>query len=247
MTNYTLEVCVDSVEAACIAYENGATRLEVCSNLVIGGTTPSVGLLKAIKDRVTIPTHVLIRPRFGDFLYSKEEAEVMYHDIEALSFADGFVIGALDKYGHLDTETMNYLLKATNPKRVTLHRCIDMCESPIEELRKAAEMGISTVLTSGTYASAREGLGELEKFQRLFPELEILVGAGVNSSFIKNLEANSCLRHFHMSGKVVKQSDMEYRNSRVSMGLPSLSEYEIYTASGKEISECSKRLRERFE
>lgn len=246
MSKYTLEICVDSVEAACIAAANGATRLEVCSNLVIGGTTPTYGLMKAIKERVSIPCHALIRSRFGDFLYSNEEVEVMAHDIKTLDMADGYVIGVLNKEGSLNQEAMKVLAEATGGKRITLHRCIDMCKEPLAELSKVQELGISTVLTSGSYASATEGLEMLEKFQLEYPSLEILVGAGVNSNFLTSLNENSCLRHFHMSGKIIRNSEMVYRNSRIFMGMPGLSEYEIYTASGSEIKKCASYLQERF-
>lgn len=61
---YLLEVCVDSVESACIATANGADRLELCSNLIIGGTTPTLALFEEIKKKSSIAVNVLIRPSF---------------------------------------------------------------------------------------------------------------------------------------------------------------------------------------
>ena len=77
MKNYLLEVCVDSAESACIAAQNGADRLELCSNLVIGGTTPTLALFEEIRKNCDILINVLIRPRFGDFCYSEKEYEVI--------------------------------------------------------------------------------------------------------------------------------------------------------------------------
>ncbi|MEG0502373.1 MAG: copper homeostasis protein CutC, partial [Cellulosilyticaceae bacterium] len=77
MKKYILEACVDSVESALMAIEGGASRLELCSNLIIGGTTPSLELFKAIRRHSDIRIHVLIRPRFGDFYYSDHEFEII--------------------------------------------------------------------------------------------------------------------------------------------------------------------------
>ena len=76
-----LEVCIDSVESAVLAWEGGADGLEVCSNLIIGGTTPGVSQFKQIRQACDIELTVLIRPRFGDFLYTDAEFKMMKEDI----------------------------------------------------------------------------------------------------------------------------------------------------------------------
>lgn len=73
MKDYILETCVDSVESAMAAAEGGADRLELCSNLIIGGTTPGPWLFEEIRKRSDIRIHALIRPRFGDFCYTDAE------------------------------------------------------------------------------------------------------------------------------------------------------------------------------
>ena len=77
MKKYTLEICIDSIESAINAEKGGGTRLELCSNLIIGGTTPTSSLFEKVRKNVSIPINVLIRPRFGDFLYSEYELEIM--------------------------------------------------------------------------------------------------------------------------------------------------------------------------
>ena len=82
MKDYILETCVDSVESAMAASEGGADRLELCSNLIIGGTTPSPWLFEEIRKRSDIRIHALIRPRFGDFCYTDAEFSMIKHAVE---------------------------------------------------------------------------------------------------------------------------------------------------------------------
>ena len=97
MNDYILEVCVDSAESALAAAKGGASRLELCQNLVIGGTTPGSKLFEVIRRQTNIPIHALIRPRFGDFCYTPYELEeireevAMYRELGA----EGVVIGVL--------------------------------------------------------------------------------------------------------------------------------------------------------
>ena len=111
MLNGVLEVCVDSYESAEAAVRGGATRLELCSNLVIGGTTPGMYLFQKIKTNLSIPVNVLIRPRFGDFLYTDSEFQIISEDVKAFHQmgADGVVVGCLDPEGDLDMERMMIL------------------------------------------------------------------------------------------------------------------------------------------
>ena len=105
---YILECCVDSVESAINASNGGADRLELCGNLIIGGTTPSLYLFEEIRKNCDIKIHVLIRPRFGDFLYTNYEKQIMKKEIELFrdAGADGIVVGCLDENGDIDFELM---------------------------------------------------------------------------------------------------------------------------------------------
>lgn len=146
-----LEVCVDSLASARAAQAGGADRLEFCSALAVGGLSPYPELLRQIKAECSLPVRCLMRPRAGDFLYTKDEIDLLCAQIHTLrdTGADGFVIGALTPDGALDKPAMAQLLDACGDKPVTLHRCIDVSCDLAGTYRDAATLGIDTVLTSG--------------------------------------------------------------------------------------------------
>lgn len=148
---FHLEVCVDTAEGAIAAEQGGATRIELCGNLIIGGTTPSTSLLEIVKENVSIPIHVIIRPRFGDFCYTDLEFEEIKRQVINMKEhgADGVVIGILKPDGSLDKERMEILIDLANPMNIVLHRAFDVCKDPFEALETAKELGIQAILTSG--------------------------------------------------------------------------------------------------
>lgn len=234
MEKYILECCVDSVESAINAANGGASRLELCSNLIIGGTTPDVALVKEIRKHTDIRIHALIRPRFGDFCYSAHEMEIMKLQIRALKEAgvEGVVIGVLDAEGNLDIKKMQELLQEASDMSVTLHRAFDMCRDPFQALDEAIELGIHTILTSGQKQSAWEGRELLKELvEKANGRIDIMAGSGISASAIEKLAPITKGTSYHMSGKVTLDSKMKYRKADVSMGLPSLSEYEIWQTS----------------
>lgn len=232
-----LEVCVDSVESAVNAELGGADRIELCGDLIVGGITPSLALLDRIREKVNLPIHVLLRPRFGDFLYSEEEMEVLIRQAKmfAEAGADNLVIGCLTPDGRLDLEAMHRIIDAANGTPINLHRAFDMCRDLNEALEDAKKLGIVSILTSGGYASALEGVEVLDRLKKHAGNIDIMAGAGMNAKNIKYMMDNSSLTAYHMSGKKILQSRMQYRNPRVNMGLPTLSEYEIIQTDAAEI------------
>ena len=228
-----LEICVDSLASARAAIAGGADRIELCSALLAGGLTPYTELLRQIRRESDIPIRCLMRPRPGDFLYSGEELSMMAAQIRELKTAgaDGFVIGCVTPDGHLDDSAMASLLDACGDSGITLHRCIDISRDPIETYRKAAALGIDTVLTSGAAASCTAGMDTIARLLELRDcenGPEVLIGAGVNAEVIRSFRA-ACpgAKAFHMSGKTERESAMVFRRVGIPMGLPGLDEWHI--------------------
>lgn len=246
MEPYILECCVDSVASAIKAQAGGADRLELCSNLIIGGTTPTPALFHEVREHTSLPIHILIRPRFGDFLYSDYEASVIAEEI--LQFkelgADGVVIGSLTPDGSLHTGQMQTFIENAGSMHITLHRAFDMCVNPIRTLQEAADLKVNTILTSGQADSWEQGLPLLKQLDDRSADmpLQIMAGAGIHASAIEALLAATNLHCFHMSGKKVLDSAMLYRNPHVHMGIPGFSEYQIWQTDAEEIAAAKKVL-----
>lgn len=246
MEKFILECCADSVESALNAAEGGASRLELCANLPIGGTTPDLALYHRIRKESEIRIHALIRPRFGDFCYSDYEMDIMREQIRMFrqEKAQAVVIGVLNEDGELNLQAMERLIQEAEGMSVTLHRAFDMCRDPFRALEEAVSLGVDTILTSGQRESAWEGRELLaELVRRAEGRIDIMAGGGIGADVIRRLRPLTGGTSYHMSGKVTLESPMRYRKAEVSMGLPSLSEYEIWQTSREKVEEAVQTLR----
>ena len=178
-----LEICCYSMECALTAQQNGADRVELCAAPKEGGLTPSLGVLKSVRQRVTIPVHPIIRPRGGDFCYSDGEFAAILEDVRTvreLGFP-GLVTGVLDVDGNVDMPRMEKIMAAAGPLAVTFHRAFDMCANPLNTLNNLAELGITRVLTSGQKSDALQGLSKIMELIAHRDAPIIMAGAGVRA------------------------------------------------------------------
>jgi copper homeostasis protein len=157
------EACLDSYQSAVNASKAGCDRIELCGNLIEGGTTPSAGLIISTRKNIpsSIPIHVMIRPRGGDFLYSNDEFEIMKEDIKFCKTAkvEGIVFGILLSNGKVDVSRCKELVEIAKPMNITFHRAFDMTIDPFEALEDIISIGnIQRILTSGQESSALEGI-----------------------------------------------------------------------------------------
>lgn len=246
MNDYILECCVDSVSSAIAAETGGADRLELCANLIIGGTTPPLSLFWAVKKAVSIPVHVLLRPRFGDFCYDEFEKEMILSDVIQFEQegADGIVIGALLPNGTLDKDFLAELLAHSGSMHRTLHRAFDMTRDAAESLKTATTLGFQTILTSGSANTALEGMDTLKllSHEAAKTDITIMAGSGIQADVIRTLAGSTSIHAFHMSGKTEADSAMTYRNLSVNMGIPGFSEYTIFQTSPAEIRKAKEVL-----
>ena len=243
MNKPLIEACVDSYASCMAAAKGGADRLELCANLAIGGTTPSAAVFKQVKRDCDVKINVLIRPRFGDFLYTEPEMEEMCEEIKMFRDlgANGVVIGVLTPDGELDREKMRRLMDCAGGIDVTLHRAFDMTRDPFETLEAAIALGCRTILTSGQEKDVVTGKDTLKAvYERAAGRIDIMAGCGVKKWNIQELHDHAGIVVFHTTGrKDALDSGMVYRKSTVFMGLPSLSEYEVWQTDEQEFRECA--------
>lgn len=216
-----IEICVDSPDGALAAERGGADRVELCANLMEGGTTPSAGAIKTARSRIQIGLHVIIRPRGGDFLYTDSEMDVMREDIRVAknSGADGVVIGCLCANGDIDKDRTAELIRLARPLKVTFHRAFDMCRDPSGALETLIELGIERVLTSGQESSCMEGLEQIAHLNRQARDrIIILPGGGITLRNAARIVEATGVVELHLSARATVESQMTFKNTRCFMG-----------------------------
>ena len=242
MSDFLLEICADSFESARRARDNGADRIELCANLLLGGTSPSASLVRKLMDEMDIPVNVLLRPRFGDFCWTPEEKRVLLDEISDMLFAgaSGIVIGALTPEGNLDMDFLVECMFGADGKPVTLHRCFDVCRDPFEALEQAVELGIHTILTSGQQATAEKGIPLLKELHAAAAgRIHLMAGSGVSAKNIGLIHRETGIRHFHASCKRTEPGPMVFRREGVPMGLPMASEFDRQYTDPDAVREAS--------
>lgn len=234
-----LEVCCYSMECAQEAQRQGADRIELCAAPQEGGLTPSLGVLKTVRQTVTIPVHPIIRPRGGDFCYTDGEFAAMLDDVATVREIGfpGLVIGVLDPDGRVDIPRMKKIMAAAGPLAVTFHRAFDMCVNPHEAWHALADLGVARILTSGQQSSAEKGLSLITELIGLGDTPTIMAGAGVRAANLeKFLQAG--VKEVHSSAGQWVPSPMRFRNPGLSMSTDAdADEYSRYAVNGVAVAE----------
>lgn len=201
MSKITFEVCVDNIEGAMNAVNNGADRLELCDALGIGGTTPSAGLMQRAA-KLGKPIYAMIRPRGGDFIFNFEDMDVMLHDIDTCRKYGmaGIVIGITHENGALDTQKLKRLIDHAEGMGVTLHRAFDVTPDTSEALEIAIELGIERILTSGQKETAIEGAFNIKSvIEKAAGRISIMPCSKINppnlENLLKYLKQGKCIHH----------------------------------------------------
>lgn len=209
-----LEVCCGNFESVMAAVEGGADRVELCSALPLGGLTPSIGdIYRAVA--LPVKVHVLIRPREGDYCYSKQEVDGMVLDILSCKRAgvDGVVIGALDSSGRVDMEACQRMMEAAEGISVTFHRAFDVVADMASALEDVITLGADTILTSGGKVTAYEGMQSLKELQSLAAgRISIMPGSGVTHLNAAEIISKVVPTFIHGSCKEIIASSMRVEN-----------------------------------
>ena len=210
--NCHIEIAVQDLEQAITAENLGADRIELCTHLSEGGTTPHYGLIRTCVQYLSIPVYVMIRPRAGDFHYSEKEVEVMLHDIEisAELGAAGVVFGLLNKDMTLDLSSTKKLVDQAKKHQLktTFHRAIDVSASPHDTIIQLIDWGFENILTSGNHAKALDGIDNITDYHSRYGDrINIMAGSGIHAQNVKAF-LDQGIRNIHFtSQKRVSNND----------------------------------------
>jgi copper homeostasis protein len=217
----TVEICIDSVESALAAERGGAQRVELCSDLVEGGITPSAGLIATVRQRVKIGLQVMIRPRGGDFHYSDDEFDIMRRDIRMAKQlgANGVVLGLLDADGNVEVERTRELVELARPLNVTYHRAFDMARDLEKSLEDVIKTGADRILTSGAAVAAPDAVPVLKKLISAAKDrVIILVGGGMKPHNACAVIKATGAEEIHAGLRTTQEGPMRFRNEKLVMG-----------------------------
>src|SRR5215472_5083110 len=215
------EICVDSVAGVRAAKAAEADRVELCADLLEGGITPSLGVIRQARKVSGIDLNVMVRPRGGDFLFNDDEFASMRSDIEAAKAerANGVVIGLLTATGEIDAARTRELVALARPLSVTFHRAFDVATEPFRALETLIELGVDRVLTSGQEATVLEGLPLIvELMKRAGDRIVIMPGGGITARNVERIVAAAKPREMHFAALDPVESGMRFRRPHVFMG-----------------------------
>ena len=215
-----IEIAANSLQSALNAQKAGASRIELCASLEIGGITPSAGLIRQVKSALEIPIFVLIRPRSGDFIYSKEEVKIMVDDILFCKEigVSGVVIGALTQEGLIDVDIIQTLKSHSENLDVTFHRAFDISYDPIKSMQTLIDLKINRILTSGQKNNVIDGRFLIKKLvSESKGKITIMPGCGVNENNILQLASFTGAKEFHASLKKKVKSSSTHFNREVNL------------------------------
>ena len=193
------EACAENFTNVPELIERGAKRIELCDNLAVGGTTPSIGVIKITaeycsdKDASII---VILRPRGGDFVYSLMEKAIMMRDLEEIiaSHANGIAVGALTAVNELDKPFLEEIAKLAiaNGIELAFHMAFD--QIPEDKQRDALlwlrEIGFTRILTHGgpTENTIFDNAAHIADLAKISPDMTIMPGGGITKDNLADLE-----------------------------------------------------------
>ena len=228
--SFIIEIATSDFLTTKSAVEGGADRIELCANLAEGGTTPSYAHIKKCREAFSIPLFPIIRPRGGDFLYTKDEFEIMKNDIKLCKElgCEGIVIGLLNMDGTIDMTRTSELIELAYPLEVTFHRAFDRCKDPFAALEELIEIGCQRILTSGQKPTVSEGVDLIAELNRKADDrIIILPGSGVRKDNIKMLAEKTGCIEFHSSLRGKAKSPMQFIHPAFADSAESYSNNEI--------------------
>jgi copper homeostasis protein len=215
----SLEVCAFTIQTCLIAEKVSARRVELCDNPIEGGTTPSYGAIRQVRQRVGIELYPIIRPRALNYFYDEDEWNIILDDVQMCRElgCDGISIGVQKKNGEIDADKMKRLVELAYPMGVTCNRVFDAVPNPFEVLEILIDAGCERVLTSGQATAAPDGTVMLRQLvEQAAGRISIMPGAGVKSANLAQLIEATGAWEYHTSARKAVDNPVSFSNPAVS-------------------------------
>lgn len=219
MPSAILEVCAFNIQSCLLAQRAGAARVELCDNPVEGGTTPSYGTVKRVREKVDLPLYPIIRPRSGHYFYDADEFDIMRRDILLCKEigCDGISVGIGTINAGIDTERMKRMVDWAYPMGVTCNRVFDGTPDLFNALEELIVCGCERVLTSGGRSAAPDAAEVLKKLVlQADGRIVVMPGAGINSGNVATLRSQCGAEEYHASARRMAPNPLTYVNTQVS-------------------------------
>ena len=213
-TRANLEVCIDNIESLETLNKVGIDRIELCSSLALGGLSPTLSLLEYSAKNTNIPVHAMVRPRPGNFYYSKAEINSCIAEIKLMKQfkVSGIVFGALTDEDEINFNACNSICNLAKELDLdtTFHRAIDMTKNYEKSIEELIELDFTRVLTSGHTDNVLKGINKLNEIQNKYGNrIQVMAGGGVKLNNIELL-LNSDIKHIHSSASKIKEDTTNY-------------------------------------
>lgn len=215
-----IEVCANSIQSAIVAQEAGATRVELCDNMLEGGTTPSLGQIEIARNLLNIELYPIIRPRGGDFTYNEIDFLIMKKDIIhcGTTNCNGISTGILTPHGEIDKQRCKELVELAHSynMKITFHRAIDRCKNILQALEDIIEIGFDRILTSGGKSTATEGKEVIkEMIKQANGRISIMPGSGITPQNIQEFAKFTKATEFHGTFSTKTASIVANKNTAI--------------------------------
>lgn len=200
--NFEFELCAETLTSCAAARRGGASRIELCRSLNVGGLTPDASAIRLAVEQSGVPVHVLLRPFPDHFKYSSQiGGEIVSAMGKARELgAAGFVLGFLRFDGTVDVEHTREMVELASPLPVTFHRAFDQTSDLESALESVIATGCKRILTSGGAADVLAGAGSLARLHRQAGDrIEIMAGGGLRLENARKVATLSQVKQFHSS------------------------------------------------
>jgi copper homeostasis protein len=200
----SLEVAAETLDDALHAHTGGAASLEILRELAVGGLTPPLELVRAIRVSVPLPLRVMLRPHARSFAYSDADVEMMLADLEQIKLlgVQSIVFGAHTRSGDLDIALIQRIAQAAAPVPLSLHRALDTCRNPDEALTALAGV-LPRVLTAGPALTAWDGREGLARWiERFGQHYSFAASGGLTAEQLPDYLAQVSIDQVHLGGAV---------------------------------------------